>query len=230
MPAGRPYGPNDPSLISSLETALREPRRPGPVELLWNWHWELGIVAALAAPFGLIASEFGLPGVVFTAGAGLVAGAAALLWPPARQWCIARAWCLITPHRIRTGCVNAWVQTRRGKLPFIVATSPTAYGERVRIWLRAGLTAADLHAARDVLAAACWATEVRVIPSPSRAHLVTLEVIRTDHPERVQPTPQAWPFPRHLADDGLGDIEGRDTQPGPTDTPPTLSPGAERAG
>lgn len=69
---------------------------------------------------------------------------------------------LITPHRVRAGCVNAWVQTRTGKLPFILATTPMADGERVRLWLRAGLTAADLHAARDVLAAACWATEVRV--------------------------------------------------------------------
>jgi hypothetical protein len=233
MPAGRPYGPNDPSVMSSLETALKPVRRPGPVEMVWNWRWELGIVAALAVPSGLIATEFGVLGLAVAAGAGLAASAAALLWSPARQWCIARVWCLITPHRIRTGCVNAWVQTRSGKLPFILTTSPTAYGERVRLWLRAGLTAADLHAARDVLAASCWATEVRVVPSPSRAHLVTLEVIRIHRPERVQPTPEAWPFRRQVADEGLGDTEGRDIYPWPTDTPPIFSPEvswAEREG
>jgi hypothetical protein len=43
MAAGRPHGPNDPGLMSSLETAVTEVRRPGPAELTWNWRWELGI-------------------------------------------------------------------------------------------------------------------------------------------------------------------------------------------
>lgn len=230
MPAGRPYGPNDPSLMSSLETAVRQVRRPGPVELTWNWRWELGILAALAGPAGLITGAFGLAGLTVAAGAGLAASVALLCWPPARQRCLAWAWCLITPHRVRAGCVNAWVQSRSGKLPFILATTPAAYGEQVRLWLRAGITAADVHAARDVLAAACWATEVRVIPSPSHAHLVTLEVIRTRYPERLQPTPEAWPFPRDVAGDGLGDTDGPDTwrwHPGDV-PPPGSSPGEAR--
>ncbi len=49
MAAGRPHGPNDPSLMSSLETAVRKVRRPGPAELAWNWRWELGIFAMLAS-------------------------------------------------------------------------------------------------------------------------------------------------------------------------------------
>jgi len=212
MPAGRPHGPNDPSVMSSLETAVRKVRRPGPVELAWNWRWELGILAALAVSSWLIASAVGLLGLSVTAGAGpAVIAATLLLWPPARHWCTARAWCLVTPHRVRAGCAGAWVQTRSGKLPFILSTTPTAQGELVRLWLRAGLTAADLYAARDVLAAACWATEVRVFRSPSRAHLVTLEIVRTRHPERLQPTPSAWPFLRHGAGDGPGDVEERDT-------------------
>jgi hypothetical protein len=109
---------------------------------------------------------------------------------------IALAWCLITPHRVLAGCVNAWVQTRSGKLPVILATTPAAYGERVQIWLPAGITAADLSAASDVLAAACWAAEVRVVPGTRHAHLVTLEVIRNIHEERVPPTPQSWPYSR----------------------------------
>jgi len=208
MAAGRLHGPDDPSLMSSLETAVTEVRRPGPAELTWNWRWELGILCLLAVPAGLIASEFGLLALSIAAGAGLAASTAALLcWPPARQWCIARAWCLITPHRLRAGCVNAWVQTRGGKLPFILATTPTAYGEQVRLWLRAGLTCADLQAAKDVLAAACWATEVRVVPSASRAHLVTLEIVRTRHPERPRLTPEAWPSSRRVAGDVPGDAE-----------------------
>jgi hypothetical protein len=227
MAAGRPHGQNDPSLMSSLEAAVREIRRPGPVELAWNWRWELGILAALAGPSALIASEVGLIGLAVTAGAGLAAGAATLLcWPPARQWIIARAWCVITPHRVRAGCVNAWVQTRSGRLPIILATTPADYGEQVRLWLRAGITAADLYAAREVLATACWAMEVEVIPSARHAHLVTLEVIRTGNPERARPTPKAWPDSRRVADDSLGDAEERDTRgwPGGTIPPPRLSP------
>jgi hypothetical protein len=87
MAAGRPYGPADPSVLSSLETAVTAVRRPGLAELTWNWRWELGIVALLAVPAGLIAAEFGLLGLAFAAGAGLAAGAAALLcWRPARRW------------------------------------------------------------------------------------------------------------------------------------------------
>jgi hypothetical protein len=214
--------------MSSLETAVRAVHRPGPAELAWNWRWEVGILAALGASSGLIAIEFGLLGLSVTAGAGLAVSAAALLfWPPARQWCIARAWCLITPHRVRAGCVNAWVQTRSGRLPLVLATTPTPCGERVRLWLRAGITAADLHAARHVLAVACWATEVRVIPSPERAHLVTLEVIRTDHPERVRPAPEAWPSPRPVAGDGRSDSEERDPWRWPGDTVPGPRPSLE---
>lgn len=218
MPAGRPHGRNDPSLMSSLESALTEARRPGLIELGWRWHRELAIVAGLASLAAFIASTVGLTGLAVAAGAGLATGAALLCLPPARQRLIAVAWCLITPHRVLAGCVNAWVQTRSGKLPIILATTPAAYGERVRIWLRAGLIAADLSAARDVLAAACWAAEVRVIPSPGHAHLVTLEVVRSRHLERVRPTPEAWPSPRRMPGEGVGDTEERDTWRWPEDS------------
>jgi hypothetical protein len=217
MPAGRPQRRNDPSQLSSLEAVLRPARRPGLVESTWNWRLELGILATLAAAAGFIANAIGPIGLSVTTGAGLAAGTAvALCSPPARHWLIARAWCLITPHRIRVGCVNAWVQTRAGRLPFILSTTPARYGERVRVWLLAGITAADLDAARDTLAAACWATEVRVVPSLRHAHLVTLEVVRNHQAEREQPNPERWPASRQLPGDGLGGIEDRDTrrQPG----------------
>jgi hypothetical protein len=196
MASGRPRRPNDPSVISSLESAVREIRRPGPIESCWNWRWELGIGFTIAGLAGLMAAIFGLIGLAAAAGAGLAASSALLCWPPARKRIVAQAWCIITPHRIRVGCINAWVQTRRGRLPIVMYTVPTDYGERVQLWCRAGITAADLFAARQVLAAACWATQVRVIPSVQRAHLVTLEVIRNRHPERTEPTPQGWLYSR----------------------------------
>ena len=211
MASGRPRRPNDPSVMSSLESAVREIRRPGPIESCWNWRWELGIVLTIAGLAGLIAASYGFTGLVAAAGAGLAASSALLCWPPARRRIVALAWCIITPHRIRVGCVNAWVQTRRGRLPIVMCTVPTVYGERVQIWCRAGITAADLFGARQVLAATCWATEIRVIPSVQHAHLVTLEVIRNSHPERTGPTPYRWPHPRRAAGDGAGEPDDRDT-------------------
>ena len=207
MAAGRPRGPNDPSLISSLETAVREVRRPGPIRLAWSWRVELGMLAAIAGLSALIADSVGLIGLAAVAGAGLAVGAALLCWPPARKQIFARAWCVITPHRILVGCANAWVQTRRGRLPFILYTAGTDVGERVYVWCRAGITAADLLAARHVLAGACWATEVRVIPSTRYAHLVILEVIRNPYAERAVPTPNGWPIPRHVETGVVDDPE-----------------------
>ena len=57
-----------------------------------------------------ITGSIGLIGLAAVSGAGLAAGTAALCRPPARKRIIARAWCVITPHRVRVGCVNAWVQ------------------------------------------------------------------------------------------------------------------------
>ena len=107
--------------------------------------------------------------------------------------------------------MNAWVQTRRGRLPVILYTVPAGYGQRVQLWCRAGITAADLFAVREVLAAACWATQVRVIPSAQHAHLITLEVIRSRYPAPARPasrpTPQGWPRVRHAESDTLDDPE-----------------------
>jgi hypothetical protein len=197
MSFGRPRRPNDPSVMSSLESAVREIQRPGLVESAWNWRWELVIAAVTAGLSAAIAADLGLVWLAVVAGAGLAAFGTLLRWPPARRRIIARAWCIITPHRIRAGCVNAWVQTRSGKLPVILSTVPTNFGERAQLWCHAGITAGDLLAARDILAASCWAAEVRVIPSARHAHIVTLEVIRNHYPERSVRSPQDWPFYRH---------------------------------
>jgi hypothetical protein len=58
------------------------------------------------------------------------------------------------------------------------ARAPAAFGERVTLWCRAGITHGDLEAAREILRAACWAHDVRVVASARDAHVVVLEVIR----------------------------------------------------
>ena len=194
MAFGRPRRPNDPSVMASVESALSNVARPGIFGLIWNWRYEFGLSAGLAAV--VLASGYALGAVwlIAMAAVGLVLLAAGLAWPPSRQRLIARAWCVITPHRVRTGCRHAWVQTRDGRLPVILYTTPAAFGERVTLWCRAGITHGDLEGARDILRAACWARDVRVTGSARYAHVVVLEVIR--HRPAAPPGQggTGWPF------------------------------------
>jgi hypothetical protein len=178
MASGRPRRPNDPSVVASLESALRSVARPGIFGLIWNWRYELGLSAGLAVVMLASGYALGAAWLVAIAVIGLVVLAASLAWATSRRRLITRAWCLITPHRVRAGCRHAWVQTRDGRLPVILYTTPAAFGERVTLWCRAGVTQGDLEAARDVLRAACWASDVRVVASARYAHIVVLEVIR----------------------------------------------------
>jgi hypothetical protein len=194
VPPGRPLRPNDPDVITGLATALTPVRRPGPLDIAWHWRWEIGTTAILAGFTTLIATSLGSTGLIAAAGAGLAALSTLMCWPPARARLIARVLCVITPHRIRKGCANAWIQTRGGSLPIVLSCTPADYGERARLWLLAGLTADDLLVAREVLAVACWAAEVRVLRDADHAHRVTLEVIRRPLPERTRPLPyRSWP-------------------------------------
>jgi hypothetical protein len=145
MASGRPRRPNDPSVMASVESALRAVPQPGLFGLAWQWRYELGLVTGLAA-VGL-ASGYLLSAAWFIAIAviGLALFAGSLAWPPSRRRLIARTWCIITPHRVRTGCAHAWVQTRNGRLPTILYTTPAAFGERVTLWCRAGISHGDLR-------------------------------------------------------------------------------------
>jgi hypothetical protein len=132
------------------------------------------------------------------------------VWPPARQRLIARAWCVITPHRVRTGCAHAWVQTRDGRLPVVLYTAPAEFGERVMLWCRAGITAGDLDGARDILRAACWASDVRVVVNDRRSHIVVLEVIRhlPGRPAEADPMTAAWPYRTDRAEADGAEADG----------------------
>jgi hypothetical protein len=207
MAFGRPRRPNDPSIMASVETAVSTVARPG---IAWPWHWryELALTAGLPLAALAIGSTLGLDWLIAVAAAATAILVATMTWPPSRQRIIARAWCIITPHRVRTGCTHAWIQTRDGRLPTVLYTTPADFGERVWLWCRAGITAGDLVAARDILRAACWASDVRVVVNDRRSHIVVLEVIRrlpTGGPGAGTATP-AWPYLNRGETDG-GDPE-----------------------
>jgi len=73
---------------------------------------------------------------------------------------------------------QAWIHSRDGKMPFVLCTMRRPFGERVHLWCRAGTSAEDFVWARHLVAAACWAREVRVLRSERFVHLVALDVIR----------------------------------------------------
>jgi hypothetical protein len=190
--------------MASVETAVSTVARPGIIGRIWHWRYELAVTTGLPLAALAIWYTIGLAWLIAIAATALAVLVAAMLWRPSRQRIIARAWCVMTPHRVRTGCRHAWVQTRDGRLPVVLYTAPTDFGERVLLWLRAGITARDVEAARDVLRASCWASDVRVVVNDRRSHIVVLEVIRCLPAERPGPGRGAaeWPYLDRAQADG----------------------------
>jgi hypothetical protein len=156
--------------LADLERALSDRARPNPLVVLWRWRYEVGALTAI----GLLLWT----GTLYVA-LGVVAALAVLaVWPVTRRMLIARAWCVITPHRVRTACAEAWIHSRSGKIPIVLWSSPRPYGERVALWCRAGTTAADLETQQAMLAAACWAERVHVAPNAEHRQIVVLHVVR----------------------------------------------------
>ena len=116
-----------------------------------------------------------------------VLGCTALLYAPTRRYLVARAWCIITPHRVRVGCAQAWIHSRRGKIPVVLLTTRQPFGERVHIWCRAGTSAIDFASALPLLTAACWARDIRVSGNERFAQLMTVDVIRRLPPGQLPP-------------------------------------------
>ena len=176
MPPPRDMPPGD--VLDALDVANRPIARPNAAGLLWRWRYEFGSVLVVAgAAIGLDITT-GTSGLITGAVTAAVCAGVAIWWPASRGWIVARVMCVVVQHRIRTGCAAAWVQTRTGKLPLILWTVPRPFGESVLLWCRAGITAADLEQAREILRVTCWAVDVRVIPDPRRPHRVRLDIIR----------------------------------------------------
>jgi hypothetical protein len=161
-------------LIRDLQGELKPVAPPTAFVLLWRWRWELAIFLGIPAGLSALMIKFGWAwSLVF-----LGIAAAVSAWPQARGWLIAHMRCILIAHRVRTGCAQAWIQTRSGKLPVILRTTPRPYGERVYIWCRAGISLEDFEDARDILRSACWASDVYVTSHARYSHIVILEVVR----------------------------------------------------
>jgi len=169
-------GPRDAEeLLGALHHALVPTARPNPFLALWRWRYELALGAAIPLLLTWLTSTGGADATV-----AITSVVTALLfgWPTARRRILARAWCVLTPHRFRLACAQARIHTRKGRLPAVMRCARKPYGEQLLVWCPAGITAADLHAARAVITAACFATDVEVVAYPTRRQLVMVAIIR----------------------------------------------------
>jgi hypothetical protein len=172
MPSPRPR--NTRQARAGLEFGLGTVARANLAVAAWRWRYELLGIAGMA----VIWTALGIgDATAITAGLVALLGGTASL-PAGRRSLSARAWCIVTPHRIRVGCAQAWIHSRDGKIPAVLLTRRQPSGERVYLWCRAGTSAEDLCSARGLVAAACWADDVQVSRHPRYAHLVTVDVIR----------------------------------------------------
>jgi hypothetical protein len=211
MPSPRPR--NTRQALAALHYALSPLRRPNPVVLVWWWRYELGLGIGLPVLLLVLA---GLRGMLVALVAMALLIGVAVIWEPSRRYLADRAWCVITPHRVRVGCVQAWIHSRRGKIPTVLLTTRQPFGERVHLWCRAGTCTEDFASALPLLVAACWASGIRVTANQRYAHMVALDVIRRwpnnqiliEEPslqpgnipaprpplDDVDDSPQPWPF------------------------------------
>jgi hypothetical protein len=202
--------------LSTLQYAFSTAARPNPLVLAWRWRWELGIGIGLPA---LLVVLIGIRGMLVTLAAMAVLIGVAMIWTPSRRYLADRAWCVITPHRVRVGCVQGWIHSRHGKIPIVLLTTRRPFGERVHLWCRAGTCSEDFVSTLPLLVAACWASGIRVTDNQRYAHLVALDVIRRpwSDPVRVDelgPPAGTVPAPRTPLDD--------DVSPQPWPIPPNL--------
>jgi hypothetical protein len=180
-------------LLGTLERALVPRRRSSLPGLVWVWRKELALGAGIAVLFAVVVRTSGIAWAVV----GLSAAVGAFS-PPWSSHMKAFAWQLITPHRLRAGLYHARLHNRHGRRPVIIRVTGEPFGERVRLWCPAGVSAEDIHAEKDVLRAACWAADVRVTRDEQLSHLVIVDVIR--RPDDIEPTgdgqaasPCLWP-------------------------------------
>jgi len=148
------------------------------IRAIWWWTPETLLAGSLVFGWIELADHTTLP-IRLTATAAII-GVPAVI-KPVRTRIHQVTWCLVTRHRIRT-CFSEFIITNRtGSLPLILWARPTPVGERVWIWLRPGLSLADLQTQLDEIAVACWATTALAeVASRANAAFIRLDVKRRD--------------------------------------------------
>jgi len=135
----------------------------------------------------------------------------------------ARMWAVTSRHRVYKTLLETRTMTPSGAVPYLIWSSPSPLGERIRVWLPAGLSVNDIDPIQPALAAACYAADARVEVHRRFTHLVTIVIVRRDPftGKRLEPA-YAKRIPTKGSDGAFAPLPDRDTLPVPT--PPAQHP------
>ena len=125
------------------------------LRLLWWWTPEIGITTLLGVCWVQLVNHTSTPVTLIVVA--LVVGVPAAV-PVSRRFLTAWTWCLIVRHRLRVCFAQFIIANQSGSLPLILWARPTPVGERVWVYLRPGLSLADLEGRLDRIAVACHAS------------------------------------------------------------------------
>ncbi|MEU7930228.1 hypothetical protein [Micromonospora echinofusca] len=174
------------------------------LRLLWWWLPETALTVLVLTFWVQLANH--TPAVVTLVVVALVVGVPAAI-PTIRRQVVAWAWCLIVRHRLRVCFAQFIIANQSGSLPLILWAKPTPVGERVWVYLRPGLSLADLEGRLDRIAVTCHASTALVERASDgnaaylrfdikRREVLTaqvgsplVDVINPDTPEVDRPTP-----------------------------------------
>jgi hypothetical protein len=92
----------------------------------------------------------------------------------------ARMWAVSDRHRVYKCFKETRTMTPSGTMPYLLWSSPSPVGERIRVWLPAGLSVNNVDVIVAELAAACYAVEARVEENERFSHLVVITIVRRD--------------------------------------------------
>jgi len=159
------------AVADQLHRELTVRRSWNPVVIGWRWRWETTLVLAAVGFGSVVPLAVGLS-------AGTVLVLALLVVPSLRRRAADRFWCIATQHMLRTGLHEADVRSWSGRAPAILWTSARSRNQRILLLCPPGVDVHRVSAAREELAAACWAQDVHVERHPRYAHLVVVFVVR----------------------------------------------------
>ncbi|MEO3781317.1 hypothetical protein ABGB16_31895 [Micromonospora sp. B11E3] len=129
------------------------------LRLLWWWLPEIVLTTVVLTFWVQVADHTSTPVTLVIVA--LVVGVPAAV-PVTRRAIVAWTWCLIVRHRLRTCFRQFIIANQSGTLPLILWAKPTPVGERVWVYLRPGLSSADLEGRLDRIAVACHASTALV--------------------------------------------------------------------
>lgn len=176
--------------------------------LLIRWRAEIAATAMVLAVFVWVDS-FGNPVVTPVVMVGVPVLVLAV--PHTRRFVIARVWCVLDRHRLRACLKRTKVRTmtRDGSYPLLLWARPSKTGERIWVWLPAGMAASDIEHSLEYLAPACFARSARLHRPKKVTTFVAVDIIRRDPLESKQPVSSPlsrWRKPQDTEDEGVTPI------------------------